>query len=221
MNENSESVEPKKELNFEPDQMDALREVGNIAAAHAATALSKLVGENIMIDVTDCRILHVEELPSSLQNMDDEVAAIYVNVNEGEEDGTMLVMFPHDMALWLSSMLMRKVHDESRELDDNDRSALSEIGNIVACAYLNAISKFLTVTLIPTPPGLAIDMLMPILQFPACIIGERSDYAVVIETEFIRRDEAFYGILLFMPDSELLSSMVRRFGLTKISLDGL
>lgn len=210
----------RKEINFDPDQMDALREIGNIAAAHAATALSKLVGENIFIDVTDCRILHVEELPNALDHMNEMVAAVYVKVNE-DEDGTMLVLFPEDMALWLSAMLMRKDHVASHEIDDNDRSALSEIGNICACAYLNAISKFLKITLMPTPPGLAIDKLVPILEFPACIIGERSNHAVVIETEFIRRDEKFYGILLFMPDSNLLSQMVKRFGLEDVSLEGL
>lgn len=206
-------------VNFEPHHLDALQEVGNIAAAHGATALSKLIRESILIDVTDCRILHVEDLPNSLERIKDEVVAAFINVNETENDsdGTILMVFPHDMAIYFSDALLKKTRDPSDEIGEDDKSALSEIGNICACAYLNAISKFLEVTLMPSPPGLAVDKLTPILEFPACVIGEKSEYAVVIETQIICKEKVFYGVLLFMPNLELQGMMFERFGLDKVS----
>lgn len=136
---------------------------------------------------------------------------IYIDVYE-QERGIILFVFPYKNALRLSSMFLGKSDDPNREIDEDDRSAISEIGNICACAYLNAISKFLDITLMPSPPGIAIDMLQAIMEFPASLIGQRSEYAIVIETQFIHRNEAFPGLILFMLDPPSQELILKRFG---------
>jgi chemotaxis protein CheC len=182
-------------------QIDALNEMGNIAAAHAATALSKLLGEDIMIDVPESHLYRVEDLPQNIGKSDDNVAVVKIDILK-EERGMILFMFPYKKVLQLTSLFFKKGNDPNRELDEDDRSAILEIGNICACAYLNALSKFLDITLIPSPPGLAIDMPEAILEFPAALMGERSEYAIVIETKFIQGNEAFPGTILFIFDIE-------------------
>lgn len=192
-------------------QMDALRELGNIAAAHAATALSKLLGENILIDVSESHLFDVKDLPQAIGDVAENVAAVYIDVHE-EERSIILFVFPYEKALRLSSMFLKKPYDPNQEIQEDDRSAMYEIGNICACAYLNAISKFLGITLMPSPPGLAVDMLGAILEFPATLIGERSDYAIVIETKFTFEKEAFPGLILFMLDTLSQELLLTRFG---------
>lgn len=193
-------------------QMDAMREMGNIAAAHAATALSKLLSEEILIDVSESHLYLVEDLPNGLNMITDKVAVVYIDVHQ-DERGIILFVFPYEKALRLSNMFLRKSLDYNRDLNEDDQAAICEIGNICACAYLNAISKFLGITLMPSPPGLAVDMLGAILEFPASIIGDRSDLALVIETKFIYDNEAFPGLMLFMMEPKSQELILTRFGI--------
>ncbi len=192
-------------------QMDAMREMGNIAAAHAATALSKLLAKEILIDVSESHLYPVEDLPNGLNFISDKVAVVYIDVTK-DERGIMLFVFPYEKALRLSDMFLRQNNKQNRDMSEDDQAAICEIGNICACAYLNAISKFLGITLIPSPPGLAVDMLEAILQFPASIIGDRSDMALVIETKFIHDGEAFPGIMLFMMEPKSQDLILTKFG---------
>jgi chemotaxis protein CheC len=192
--------------------MDALCEMGNIAAAHAATALSKLLGEDVLIDVSESHLYLVEELPHALGHVAENVAAVYIDVHE-KERSIILFIFPIEKALRLASTFLKKDDGSDHEMGEYDRAAISEVGNICACAYLNAISKFLGITLIPSPPGLAIDMLGAILEFPASLIGEQSEYAIVIETQFIQGKETFPGIILFLLDSKSQEIILEKFGL--------
>jgi chemotaxis protein CheC len=182
-------------------QLAALSEMGNIAAAHAATALSKMLNERILIDVPESHLYRVEDLPQNLMNGDGRVAVVHIDIFE-EQRGILLFIFPYDKALRLSRMFFNKNQNQGQEFKEDDKEAICEIGNICACAYLNAISKFLDITLIPNPPGLAVDIPEAIFEFPASLIGERSEYAVVIETKFIFKNEDFPGIILFILDSE-------------------
>ena len=181
--------------------MDALSEMGNIAAAHAATALSKMLGNDIMIDVPESHLYRVEDIPQNISHIADEVAVVQIDVSS-EERGIILFVFPSDKAIRLSDMFLRKDITEKREINEDDKSVICEIGNICACAYLNAISKFLDVTLIPSPPGLAIDIPQAIFQYPASVIGSRSEYAIVIETKFTQGKETFPGMILFILDKD-------------------
>jgi chemotaxis protein CheC len=182
-------------------QMDAMSELGNIAAAHAATALSKLLGENILIDVPESNLYRVEDLPNTFRDIAEKVAVVQIDIVK-EERGLILFVFPYKDALQLTNMFLKRDKEENTKLNDDGRSAICEIGNICACAYLNAISKFLDITLIPSPPGLAVDMPEAILQFPASIIGERSNFAIVIETKLTQNKKTFPGLILFIIDSD-------------------
>ena len=203
------------ELSLDPMQMDALRELGNIAAAHAATSLSKLLNKEILIDVTESSLHHVESLPYALGEVDMEVFAVYMNLAY-KYRGIILMILPTIKAIQLSDMFFGKENGSNRPVEEDDKEAITEIGNICVCAYLNAISKFLDISLIPSPPGLAVDMLGAILEFPASIIGERSEYAIVIETKMIHDHDIFPGHILFLPDQKSQNLILERFGVEQI-----
>jgi chemotaxis protein CheC len=207
----------KVKFQFDLMQMDALRELGNIAAAHAATALSKLLSKEILIDVTESSLYEVEGLPYALGDIDKKVFAVYMDIEE-DNRGIILMILPYNKAIQLSDMFLGNNNiGIEREVEEDDREVITEIGNICVCAYLNAISKFLDISLIPAPPGLAIDMLGAILEFPASVIGENSDFALVIETKMIHDNSIFPGIILFLPDNTSQDLILERFGLDKIS----
>src|SRR5437879_12152850 len=61
-------------------QLDALKEVANIGAGHAATALSQLTNRRVMISVPEINIARLEEVPELLGNAGEEVAAVPTHI---------------------------------------------------------------------------------------------------------------------------------------------
>lgn len=200
-------------------QKDALREVGNIGAAHAATALSKMLNETIMIDVTSSHIIEIEDIQNHFGNSSDLVAGIYMQVY-GNGTHNLLMLFPHENAINLVDMFFKRPVGTTKEFTPKDDSALTEIGNVCACAYLNALSSLLDITLFPTPPGLAKDMIGAVLEFPLLEIGARLDYIVIIQTELIQNSHRFNGYFLFMPDIEVQKAIMDKFKIDFKRSDG-
>ena len=191
-------------------QKDALREIGNIGAAHAATALSSMLKETIMIDVTKSHIIGIEDMRGLFGKPSDKVAGIFMQVS-GTGKHNLLMLFPFDNTLQLVDKFFDRPQGTTSELSSKDESAICEIGNVCACAYLNALSSLLDITLFPTVPGLAVDMLGAILQYPVLEMGMRTDYIIIIQTQFIRDNDRFNGYFLFMPDNEVQKAIMTKF----------
>ena len=201
-----------EENQFSPLHLDALKEIGNIGAAHASTALTNLVHSEVMIDVPDCFVCRVEDLPSAFGNVAQEVVAVYLGA-VGKEQGAILIVFPIKMAKGLSNVLLQREQDGSETMDEDDLAAMAEIGNISASAYLNAIASMIDTTMVPSPPGVALDMLGAIMQYPAQLVAEDYDYLVVIRTRFVHGQEAFPGFILYIPDKDSRRRLMEKFGL--------
>src|SRR5437764_12303834 len=88
-------------------QIDALREVANIGAGHAATALSQLTNRRIMISVPQINIVRLEEVPNLLGHPQEVVAAVLMHML-GDLTGRTLLLFPESVARRLCDMLLRR-----------------------------------------------------------------------------------------------------------------
>ncbi len=192
-----------------PAQLDALREVANIGAGHAATALSQMTGSRIMISVPHLRVVPVEEMSIELSEPEEPVAAILM-VMVGDLSGRTLLVFPKPTALELASRLTRRpVTDEL--LDALGESALKEAGNILSGAYLNALSEFLGMVLLNSPPDLVMDMSAAILTSEELEFGAPEDLVFCVESEFFLSDssERIRGFFLLLPDALSLRVILR------------
>src|SRR5437773_10738612 len=137
-------------------QIDALREVANIGAGHAATALSQLTNCRIMISVPQINIARLEEVPDLLGNPQD-VAAVLMHML-GDLTGRTLLLFPESAGRRLCDMLLRRPIGTTAVYDALEQSCLKEAGNILAGAYLNALSDFMGMLLLPSVPSLVVDL---------------------------------------------------------------
>lgn len=193
-------------------EQDALKEVGNMAAAHAATALSKVTDERIIIDVTDSNIFKIEDIPNLFDSVDEKVAAIYMQL-AGNYSGKTMMILPHQRAMNIADIMFGETESSEGDKAEYSKEALSEIGNICICAYLNAISEFLDITLMPSPPSVSMDNLKAILEYPACTIGEDSNYAIIIQTMLEYDQKNFSGTILFMPGDRPQKLIMEKFGI--------
>jgi chemotaxis protein CheC len=191
-------------LTLRPEQLDALREVANIGAGHAATALSQMTGQTIMISVPTINITPLEDVPPHIGDPGEPVAAVLMQM-QGDLSGRTLLVFPQGTAIRLAEIMMKRPHPGGVDLSELEQSAIKEAGNILSGAYMNALSDFMGLKLLPSPPSLAMDT-TAYLQF-----GSDRDLVFCVETEFVMQDagEKLRGFFLLLPDVSSLRAILR------------
>lgn len=187
--------------NLQELQLDALREVANIGAGHAATALSQMTGRKIMISVPEVNITRLEEVCKLLGSPDEVVAAVLMHMM-GDLTGRTMIVFPRASAGELCDILLRRAIGTTTEFGEMEQSGLKEAGNILSSAYLNALSDFMGMMLLPSVPGLVVDLAGAVLTSTYLNFGYERDFVFCLETEFVFSEEnrGLRGHFLLMPD---------------------
>jgi len=200
-----EDVRDLKEL-----QLDALREVANIGAGHAATALSQMTNRTIMIAVPEVNVRALEDVTDLVGSPDTVIAAVMMHMM-GDLTGRTLVLFPEGSARTLCDILLRRQGGATSEFGAMEQSGIKEAGNILSGAYMNALSDFMGIMLLPSPPSLAIDMSRAVLTTAYLQFGDDPNFVFCVETEFYMRDanEKLRGFFLLLPDVVSLRAILR------------
>jgi chemotaxis protein CheC len=195
-------------------QLDALREVANMGAGHAATALSQLTKRRIMVSVPRLQIVPLEDVAELLGNADEVVAAVLMHML-GDLTGRTLLLFPRDAALRLSEILLRRGAGSSHVFAEMEKSAIKEAGNILCAAYMNALADFMGMMLLPSVPSLVIDLCAAVLTSAQTNFGSEREWVFSIETEFTMDDveQKVAGHFLLMPDVPALEVILQNIRL--------
>jgi chemotaxis protein CheC len=190
-------------------QLDAVRETANIGAGHAATALAQLTESPIMISVPTAVFSGAEALQQQLAAVPQPVAAVVMGML-GQLSGTTALVFPRPTVVRLAEMMMRRPSGSCQVLTELETSAIREAGNILSGAYMNAMSDFLGLLLLPSPPVLVIDHAAAVVDHVVGGVAAPSRSVLCVETEFMIRnqDEAFRGFFLMLPDPSSLRVML-------------
>ena len=191
-------------------ELDALREVANIGAGHAATALSQLTNHRIMIDVPKVQICPIEEAASSVGNGTSIVAAILMHVL-GDMTGRCLMMFKKSCALRLTDLLLNREPGTTRVFAELEQSSLKETANILTGAYLNGLSDMLGLMLLPSVPSLAIDLSAAVLSTAYLNFGQEHEQVIVLDTRFRFEpgDGSMFGHFVLLPDRASLDVILQ------------
>ncbi len=191
--------------------IDVLKEIGNIGAGNATTAIANMLGLRIDMSVPQVQFLPVEEIGSSIGAEDDVIVGIMLGV-ETDIEGSMMFLLDMDSAHHLVNRLMMRPDDYAEEFDEMDLSAIKEIGNIIAGSYLSALSGLTNLVITPTVPFVAVDMAAAILSVPAVQFGMFGDNALMIKTEF--SDELkINGYFILMPEEDSYEKILSALGL--------
>jgi chemotaxis protein CheC len=191
-------------------QLDALREVANIGAGHAATALSQMTGSTIMISVPTINIASLEDVPTQISEPEEPIAAVLMHML-GDLTGRTLLVFPRPTAMRLAELMLRRPAGTSQEMGPLEQSAITEAGNILSGAYMNALSDFMGLMLLPSPPSLAVDMSSAILTTAYLQFGTDRDHVFYVESQFFlqEQNEHLRGFFLLLPDLASLHAILR------------
>jgi chemotaxis protein CheC len=206
-------LSPSIQLPLSAERVDALKEVANIGAGHAATALSLMTGARIMIDVPTINVAPLDELIPGIADEGSQVVSVLMDMH-GSLKGHTLLALPLVTGRRLADLMLRRERRPGiSSLDLLEESALKEAGNILGGAYMTALSEFLGMTLLPSPPRLSIGTTQTVMEEHR---REASSAAAAccVETEFNFEEigERFRGFFLLLPDAvsfDLIFAAVR------------
>ena len=192
-------------------QKDALVEIGNICAGNAATALSQLLKKRINIVVPRILLLPIEHVPSAVGGNNNLVAGLVLRVL-GDLPSTIVFIFSQRDALALASLMTGKPIADGRVIGDLERSALKEIGLILTNAYLGALGSFVGMGFVPTVPELIVDMAGAIIDYILIELSCKSEFALLIDSEFTEPTASIKGHFFIIPNPEGLEVILKSIG---------
>ena len=202
------------ELNFDEmsqEYFDILREIGNIGAGNATTALAQMLQCKVDMSVPKVGLLEFKEVGAAMGGEEQIMAGIYLGV-EGDITGSIMFLLEKNSARFLVSKLMG-MEMEGEEFSEMEFSALKEVGNIITGAYLNSVSSLTNLKIYPTIPDVAVDMAGAIMSVPAIQFGAIGDRMLLIQTQFF--DEvAIDGYFILIPDMESYSKILSALGMS-------
>lgn len=191
--------------------VDVLREIGNIGAGNATTAIANMLGLKIDMAVPRVQLLEASKLGSSICEEDETIVGIFLEV-QNDIEGSMMFLLKMDSAHYLVNKLMGRDQSYQEPFDEMDMSAMKEIGNIIAGSYLSALSSMTNLAIFPSVPYIAVDMAASILSVPAIQFGQYGDKALLIETE-IEADVAINGYFILMPEEDSYDKILSSLGI--------
>lgn len=192
--------------------LDVLREIGNIGAGNATSAIANMLGMKIDMNVPNVRLMEVSKLGLAVGAEDETIIGILLEVSNDIE-GSMMFLLDIPSARYLVNKLMMTDAPEDQPFGEMELSALKEIGNIIAGSYLSALSSLTNMVIVPSIPYIAVDMAASILSVPAIQFGQFGDRALLIQTE-ICADVAINGYFILMPEQGSYEKILTSLGIS-------
>lgn len=193
------------------DYFDVLREIGNIGAGNAMTALSQMLQCKVDMQVPQVRLLEFKEVGAMMGGEEQLMIGVYLAV-EGDITGSIMFLVKQESAKHLVSKLMMGMVSEGTEFNEMELSAMKEVSNIITGAYLNSLSTLTNLKIFPSPPELTLDMAGAILSVPAIEFGTIGDNILLIQSQFY--DEVqIDGYFILIPDLESYGKILSSLGL--------
>lgn len=189
---------------------DVLKEIGNIGAGNATTALASMLQCKVDMKVPQVRLLEFKDVGSEIGGEEQIVVGVYLAV-EGDITGSIMFLLPMEAARHLVEKLMG-MQLSGDSFGEMEISAIKEIGNIITGAYLNSLSMMTNLKILPSIPSLSIDMAGAILSVPAIEFGTMGDNILLIETQFTD-DMDMNGYFILVPDIDSYSKILSSLGI--------
>jgi chemotaxis protein CheC len=190
-------------------QKDALKEVGNIGAGHAATALSQLLNTTVKLSEPSIDVIKFRDLSSRVGYENRIVAALHMYVR-GEAPGQMVVLFDRENALEFVNVFIKRIIGDIQIFDSIVDSTLKELGNIIAGSYLTALISLTGINLLPSVPTLSYGTIQAAFRTLMSILPDQDVF--LIESSFLDKGQAVSGQFILIPETGSLQPLLSVFG---------
>ena len=187
-------------------QADAIQELGNIGAAHAATTLSQMLGSTIEMSEPAVTVVDLSHLADY---MGEESAAMVAFELQGDiaHGGYILFYITRESAVRMTNTMLG-LTETNRPLSEMDESALLEVGNIMVSAFLDATAELLGFVMLPSPPSLTIDMAHAAMQSLIAQMQEETNEVLLFSTELFCEEYKVDSDIIMMPERSTLNKII-------------
>lgn len=192
--------------------LDVLREIGNIGSGNAATSLSEMLFHPVDISVPTISILDYQKVVEELGGPETMIVGMLLSL-EGDVNGMIMFLLNQDFAHVTLSQLLGQEIKSFQDIDEMGYSAMTEIGNIMAASYVNAIASLTGLSINISVPSICMDMLGAIISVPAIHYANVSDKIIFISDEFGGAGEDLSSHILMIPDMESLQRIMENLGI--------
>ena len=190
---------------------DVLTEIGNIGTGNAVTALSQMMARQIDMERPVVRIMEFNEVPEMLGGTEEIRAGVLFEIN-GDINGMFRFLISEPFLKVMLEGLMGCQAAGIHELDSLSISAVGEIGNIMCCSYINALTRLMDIKVHVSVPDICIDMIGAILSVPMIHFASMSDELLLIEDRYHFGDTSVVSHVLFLPEMDSLERIFHALG---------
>ena len=183
-----------------------LRELFASATHDASTAMCRWTNSLIHLTLDEVCEMPLEDACAELNLGDDLLTMVVLNL-EGEIGGSMILMFNEENGRQLAASLLQTEINSGPDWSELEQSALTETGNILGCAYVNAITRLIDRELLPSPPYFVLDFGASVVEQALVAQAAARDTVLVCRTCFQHEDEELNWWLLFVPSVALRTEM--------------
>ena len=177
------------------------------SATHdASAAMCRWTNGLISLTLDEVREIPLEDACGEL-SIGDELLTMVVLTLEGELGGAMILTFDETNGRQLVASLLGRPAGTTPEWSELEKSALTETGNILGCAYMNALTRLIGSELIPSAPYFIQDYGASVLQqalLPQVMAG---DQVLICRTGFHRQGEELNWRVIFVPTEGMRKAM--------------
>lgn len=194
--------------------LDALKEIGNIGAGHAATALSEILNKKITISIPNVRLETINQIINEIEGPESIVYSV-CQYFSGDINGCIFIVF-HKLAAnhFLRSLFNIADFDISNPKYQSDgKSALSEFGNILSGNYLASFSDMVGLRFSLSAPIVIMDMISTIITEGLLMASVESDYGLIIDTILHGEKSQVDSEILFLPTYKSFHTIFSALGL--------
>jgi chemotaxis protein CheC len=196
--------------------LDVFKEIGNIGAGNAASALAGLLNRRISMSVPEASVVPFNNIINVLDGPETLVAGMLIDFSGDMSGYILLLLGMKDAMAMVAQALESPVRDTSAPdfaLTDMERDTLIEISNILVGSFLSAISTLSGLRVMPSVPQISIDMLGAILSIATIEYGRIGDTVLFLKTQFDDAGGDISGHFFLIPDYNSYRILLKSLGL--------
>ncbi len=184
---------------------DALKEVGNMGAGKASSALSKLLAKEVRLDPPEIYLSPVQEIPQLIGGPQKMVVGTYSSLS-GDVAGTVLIVYPTQSALALADLILSKPVGTIKALDEESQTKIKEVGKTLTKFYIDSLIEFLEIKIAASDERIVSTFGESLTDL--VLLGIKEKYAILIKTHFALPDSNVDGEFILLVAIESLTKVI-------------
>jgi chemotaxis protein CheC len=189
--------------------LDILKEIGNIGMGHTSTALSQLLGMKVTMTIPEVAILDTKTTAEYLDMISLGTRGVALNL-QGDSKGIILLVVGTKFAVKIINFFFQSELDTIVDWDEMSLSVIQEIGNITAGAYCNSLASMTGMFIDISTPVHCPNFIAKVLQKGDGSQRDPDDKILVINNNFYIEQEEFNSNFLFLPDAETTEQLLQK-----------